>query len=307
MSEIVDRLLPLLLENRSLNNKGISLLQKSHQKISKKKKEDRTAEEWFVLGYYALQIQNYDDAQAHFTEAVLKNPEFEAAYKFRASVCIDVQQFEDALYDIEKALELDPLYTDAIFEKARLFHEQDENKKAVMELNKVIKNDPEYSDAYALLGSIYEKTGEYEKAVETFNKAIELDPESGHYYTQRGLAHYFANNYDPAKADLEKAQKITGTNHVSQFNLGLVLGEIDEQVKDAFRNFEKAFKRAPDMLNQFFLQVGKKEKDRLEKRLKGLVKKHSAKNEQPGGQFYREQLVQLLERKLYEAAQQAKS
>lgn len=304
MSEIVDRILPLLLENRELNSNGINLLQKAHQQINKKKSEDRSAEEWFVLGYYAQQVQNYDDAQAHFTQAVLKNPQFEAAYKFRAAVCIDTQQFEDALYDLEKALEIDSTYVDAIFEKARLYHEQDENKKALEELESLLKQDPDNSDAYALMGSTHEKMGDYEKAILAFDKAIELDPESGHYFTQRGLAHYFADQYESARNDLEVAQQLSGSNHITQFNLGLVLGEIEEHVKDAFRNFEKAFKRAPDMLNQFYKQASKSEKSRLESRLENLVKKNSTIKDVTGGQFYRDQFVQLIERKLNEARRQ---
>jgi len=300
MSEIVDRLLPFLLENRTLNNKGIQLLQKAHQQISKTSKEDRTAEDWFVLGYYAQQIQDYDDAQAHYTQAVLKNPEFEAAYKFRAAVCIDTRQFEDAAYDLTKALELDPDYADARFEQARLLHEQDKNLEAVSYLDKLIDADPENSDAFALAGSALEKEGQFEKAIKYFNKAIELDPESGHYFTQRGLASYFSGDFDSAKADLEKAQKISGTSYITQFNLGLVLGELDDQVRDAFRYFERAFKKAPDMLTEFFKQAGEIEKKRLGNKIQGLVDKHS-KDSAGTSQFYREQLVELLKRKLTEA------
>lgn len=300
MSDIVNRLLPFLLENRTLNDKGINLLQKAHQQISKINKEDRETEDWFVLGYYAQQIQDYDDAQSYYSQAVLKNPEFEAAYKFRAAVCIETQQFEDAEYDLKKALELDPNYIDASFEYARLFHEQDKNKEAVKALKDLIQKEPDYSDAYALAGSSLEKEGKFEEAVQYFNKAIELDADSGHYYTQRGLANYFSGNFEAAKIDLEKAQKLSGTNYITQFNLGLVLAEMDDFVKDAFRNFERAFKKAPDMLNDFFKQAGSIEKKRLDNKLRGLVEKHS-KTQSNDSQFYREQLVTLLRRKIDEA------
>ncbi len=300
MSDIVDRLLPYLLENRTLNNKGIQLLQKAHQQISKSAKEDRTAEDWFVLGYYAQQIQDYDEAQAHYTQAVLKNPSFEAAYKFRAAVSIDTRQFEDAAYDLDKALELDPAYADARFEQARLLHEQDKNLEAVEKLDLLIDSNPENSDAYALAGSALEKEGQFEKAITYFDKAIELDPESGHYYTQRGLACYFSGNFEAAKTDLEKAQKLSGTSYITQFNLGLVLGELDDQVRDAFRYFERAFKKAPDMLTEFFKQAGTIEKNRLGNRIQGLINKYSRQSEGTS-QFYREQLVELLSRKLSDA------
>lgn len=305
MSDNVDRLLPLLLENRELNQKGVQLLQKTHQQIGKKSDEDRTADEWFILGYYAQQVQQYDDALAHYAQAVLKNPEFEAAYKFRAMVCIDTQEFDDAEYDLNKALELDPTYTDALFERARMYHEMDQDDKAIAELNALVEKDQTFSDAYALLGSTYEKSGKYKLAVEAFDKAIALEPENGHYFTQRGLAHYFADQFEPARVDLEKAQKITGTNHITQFNLALVLSQMNDHIKDAFRSFEKAFKKAPDMLNHFYEQSGNVERKRLDSRLQNIVKQNQDKEEKEGSQFYRLQLIQLLERKLGEARSKA--
>lgn len=301
MNDLVERLLPLLLENAELSRKGVDLLQKAHKQILRKDETDRTAEEWFVIGYYAQQVQQFDDAQAHFTQAVLKNPDFEAAYKFRAMVCIDTQQFEDAEYDLNKALELDPSYTDARFERARMYHEMDNDKKAVEELKELISQDDEFSDAFALLGSTYEKTGNYEGAVEAFARALELDPDNGHYLTQRGLAHYFAGHFVPAEQDLLDAQKITGTNHITQFNMALVLSENPDKVKDAYRSFEKAFKKAPDMLNQFYEQSGKVERKRLDTRLESIVSRNKELEAKEGSQFYRQQLVVLLERKLKEA------
>ncbi|MCC5926087.1 MAG: tetratricopeptide repeat protein [Bacteroidetes bacterium] len=301
MTEIVDRLLPLLLENAELSKKGVDLLQKAHKQILRKSDADRTPEEWFVLGYYAQQVQQNDDALAHFTQAVLKNPEFEAAYKFRAMVCIDTQQFEDAEYDLNKALELDPSYTDARFERARMYHEMDEDKKAMAELKELIELDNEFADAYALLGSTSEKTGDYDGAIKAFASALELDPDNGHYLTQRGLAHYFAGNYELAEKDLLAAQKITGTNHITQFNMALVLSEHPDKVKDAYRSFEKAFKKAPDMLNHFYEQSGKLERQRLDGRLDGIITSQKAEEEKNGSQFYRQQLILLLERKLTEA------
>jgi tetratricopeptide (TPR) repeat protein len=301
MTELVERLLPLLLEDAELNKKGVELLQKAHKQILGKSESDRSPEEWFVLGYYAQQVQQFDDAQAHFTQAVLKNPEFEAAYKFRAMVCIDTQQFEDAAYDLDKALELDPSYTDARFERARMFHEMDEDKKAIAELNELIEQDNEFADAYALLGSTSEKTGDYEGAVQAFASALELDPDNGHYLTQRGLAHYFAGNFPLAEQDLLAAQKISGTNHITQFNMALVLSENPEKIKDAYRSFEKAFKKAPDMLNHFYEQSGKLERERLDSRLSGIVTSQKAEEERAGTQFYRQQLILLLDRKLNEA------
>lgn len=301
MSEPLKRLLPLLLENKGLNETGIRMLQNVHAAIKRKPKGDRTDEEWFVMGYYALQTGQYDEAVSAFSDAIFENEEFEAAFRFRASAYMDSKRYEEAAKDLDEALRIDPSYIDAQYERIRLLYEMDKDAEAVAAALVFTEANPDHANAFALLGSILEKSGRYEESIPAFDKAIELDTENGLFHTQRGLAHYFAGRPEPALADLLTAQKLSGSNQVTHFNLALVYAELPGQTKEAFRLFERAFKKDPHMLRQFAGSANATEAKRLIGRLNGVLEQLS-KETDPAGAFYRNELIALLKRKLADAA-----
>lgn len=131
MSDPIKRLLPLLLESKGLNENGIRLLQTAHAGIKRKNKSDRTDEDWFVMGYYALQTGQYDEAVSAFSDSIFENEEFEAAFRFRASAYMDSKRYDEAAKDLDEALRLDPSYIDAQFERVRLLYEMDKDADAV--------------------------------------------------------------------------------------------------------------------------------------------------------------------------------
>lgn len=300
MSDHLKRLLPLLLENKSLNENGIRMLQKVHADI-KRKPKGRTDEEWFVLGYYALQVGQYDEAVTSFSEAVFENEEFEAAFRFRATAYMESKRFAEAAKDLDEALRIDPTYTDAQYERIRLLYEMDKDKEATTAAREFTEANPEHANAFALLGSILEKSGNYDDSIPAFDQAISLEDDNGLFFTQRGLAHYFGGQPELALNDLLKAQSLTGANQVTHFNLALIYGEIPGQTREAFRYFERAFKKDPNMLKQFAGSANPTEAKRLIGKMHGIVARLASETDS-AGKFYRDELGALLKRKLSETA-----
>jgi tetratricopeptide (TPR) repeat protein len=298
MSDHLKRLLPLLLENKSLNESGIRMLQKVHADI-KRKPKGRTDEEWFVLGYYALQVGQHDEAVTSFSEAIFENEEFEAAFRFRATAYMESKRFAEAAKDLDEALRIDPTYTDAQYERIRLLYEMDKDKEATLAAREFTQANPEHANAFALLGSILEKSGNYVESIPAFDQAISLEDDNGLFFTQRGLAHYFGGFPELALNDLLKAQSLTGANQVTHFNLALIYGELPGQTREAFRYFERAFKKDPNMLKQFANSANPTEAKRLVGKLHGIVTRLASETD-PAGRFYRDELTALLQRKLSE-------
>jgi len=297
MSDPIKRLLPLLLENKGLNENGIRLLQTAHAGIKRKNKSDRTDEDWFVMGYYALQTGQYDEAVSAFSDAIFENEEFEAAFRFRASAYMDSKRYEEAAKDLDEAMRLDPSYIDAQFERVRLLYEMDKDADALSAAEAFTEANPEHANGFALLGSILEKSGQYEASIPAFDRAIDLDGDNGLFHTQRGLAHYFAGKPELALPDLLSAQSRSGANQVTHFNLALVYAELPGQTKEAFRLFERAFKKDPNMLRQFASTATATESKRLIGRLNGVLTRLQNESDSTGA-FYRTELAALLSRKL---------
>ncbi|MFN2374574.1 MAG: tetratricopeptide repeat protein [Cyclonatronaceae bacterium] len=297
----VDLILPLLLEEKQLTEAGKKKLDKLARQLLKKKPETRTADEYFVLGYAADLVYDLEAAVTYFTDSIKANPEFEAAYRFRGSVLIRQEKFSDAETDIEKALALDPDYRDAKIDKARLLHETGKGKQAlglVITLEKEADPEQDFEAELAMLkGKIHDRLGNYAEAIACFDEvAREIDDDS-EVFTQRALSKYFSGDTEGALSDLQAAQKFGPQGYIAHFNMALVLLSFPDRTKDAFRFFERAFKKDQDMLKNYLSTANEFESERLYDALK-LQLAELKKMDDDQGKFYRDQLVDLLERKL---------
>lgn len=297
MSKSIDYVLPALLEQRGLNKKEEKHFKAVLKSLSKKKIEDCDAEEAFVMGYVAEQQGNDDLAVESYSHSIEQNPEFEAAYKFRGASYIRQKNFVDGETDLNKALELDPEYTDAVLELASMKYEAGSYQEAEELTDKVIETDPENAIAFALKGSILDKNEDYEGALSWFDKAVEANPEDGQLFMQRGIVHLFAGNHDKALDDVKTCRKLSGSHQVIQFNFGLIYLCIEGMEKEAYRNFEKAFKKEPDILKNYLVSAQDFEADRLIDTLRDNIKRIE-NAPQDSGSFYRNELLDLLKSKM---------
>jgi tetratricopeptide (TPR) repeat protein len=295
-----DLLLPLLLEEKQLTEAGKKRLEKLARQLIKKKPDTRTPEDNFVLGYAADQVFDLEAAVSYYSDAIGGNPDFEAAYRFRGSVYLRQEKFSEAETDINKALELDPEYRDARIEKARLMHETGKGAEAIGIIEELEKTaDPEDPDhgLTLLKGKIYDRLGRYAEALACYDEVIGATKGDTETFTQRALTRYFNGDAAGALDDLTEAQKSGPQGHVGHFNMGLVLLSFPDRTRDAFRYFERAFKKDQNMLRNYLTTANELESERLYDALKDRIADLKKQSDEQG-RFYRDQLVDLLERKL---------
>lgn len=297
MPKAIDYVLPALLEQRALNKKEEKYFKKLIKVLAKKKLEDCDSDEAFVLGYMSEQQANDPAAIDAYTHSIEQNPEFEAAYKFRGAAHIRQKNFVDGESDLAKALELDPDYTDALLEMASMKYEAGSYEDAENMVDKVIELDPENTIAFALKGSILDKHEKYDESLTWFDKAVEINPEDGQLYMQRGIVRLFADKPEEALEDVKMCRKLSGSHQVVNFNFGLIYLVMPGNEKEAFRNFEKAFKKEPHILKNYLTSAQDFEADRLIDTLRDNIKRiESDKSEESS--FYKSELLDLLKSKL---------
>lgn len=297
----IDSLLPLILKDSKLNTRQQNLFLKVIKKIGQEPRDKRSAEEWYLLGY-AAEAQNNDlKAVDHYTEAIKSNPDFEAAYKNRGAVFIRLKQFDDALFDLDKAIELDPDYLDARLQLSVLYAEQEKNDEALAAVEKILEKDPGHLRAHAQKGAIYDKTGKYEEALTEFDLVIGKIPDDANLYSQRAIAKLFSDDAEGAAEDFQKAQRLGGSNYITVFNLGLAYGLIENKSKQAYQYFEKAFRKQSNLLSTYFKEAKDGETNRLTGKLNQIIEHLRNVDDSQPGKYYRDELIDLLERKLEEA------
>lgn len=304
MNSDIDKILPLILQEKKLNPRQQKQFLKLVKKIEKTKADDRSAEDWYILGY-AFEAQANDlKAEEAYTEAIKTDPEFEAAYKNRGGVFTRTKQYEDAEFDLKHALELDPEFLQAKFQLAVLYGEKEDYDKSLELLDEILETKPDHLQSTAQRGSIYDKMGKYDEAITELDKVIEKEKNDGNLYSQRAISKIYNNDPEGALKDFQKTQQLSGNNYIVTFNLGLAYGLMQDKSKQAFQNFDKAFRKQPNLLVTYQKDAQKNEFNRLIKKLNQILENLKNIDDDQPGKFYRDELIDLLSRKLKEIAGQ---
>ncbi|MFW6347433.1 MAG: tetratricopeptide repeat protein, partial [Cyclonatronaceae bacterium] len=256
----------------------------------------------FILGATELRNEHYDEALDAFTFAIERNPEFEAAYKFRASAYMMLEDFDRAMEDANKALELDDAYADAYVERAAIYRARQEWDAALADLDKAIAADEEDPEPFVLKGKTLYDAGRYAEAITTFNEVLEEDTKNVDVLASRGLAYFFEGQPEDALADIKKARRLEGGSTVSEFNMGLVMSALPEHAKQAYRHFEKAFKKDRKILVKYVEMSKSHESERLLSRLDEILRDMEGRKDE---NYYTGELYDLLSRRLSEAKEAA--
>lgn len=291
----LNALLPALLKGSPLNEHQQKKLFRVADKLEKQ--PDRNAEEWFAMGVKAQLENDFDEAEFCFSEAIRVQEDFEAAYQRRATVYSEQDNNEAALSDLEKAIELDPEYLQAYNTRAAVYTAMERFDEALKDIDLVLEKDAENVTARAEKASIFEAQGEYAAAAEQLTPLVQEYKDEPDLYSKRALFYLFGDEPEKAIDDLLKAQKLQGSNAVNDFNLALAFGQLAEHAKDSLQRFERAFKKHPTILSSY--KEGAKPKDwqRLLGKFEEILKVQRA-SEDSRGAFYRQNLVDFLDRQL---------
>lgn len=296
MSEL-NRILPALLDQRPLGKKQQKLLLDLTKRITKASSPERTAEDWFVLGAKAEMEEDWDEAEFCFSEAARVQDDFEAAYQRQALALLHLENYAASETAINKALELDEEFLQAYVTRAQLYSKMENFEKASADLDHVLSVDPEFVVASLEKASVLEAQEKYAEAAIHMDSILEQFPNEGDLYGKRALYHLFSSQPEKAIADLNKAARFQGASAVGDFNFALAYGTMEGKFKDALQRFERSFRKNPGVLKQYKDSAEEKDWARLSKKLQEIFE--FQKNAVAAtGAFYREQLLDLLEKHL---------
>lgn len=292
MALTLDQLLPSIIDGRPFSTRQQKEFDKIIKSINKKDDETRSAEEWFALGFNAEFKQKIEFAIEFYSKTIAVDSSFEVAYKNRAALYLQNNELGSALVDIEEAIELDPQFINAYSIRAGIFSEMGEYEKALKDLDKCLELSPDNASIFARKASVHTTMDQLDEAETFINKAIETDDDS-EYLSQRGLIYLFNGKAEVGLKDFKKTQMVSGNNYVIQFNLGLCYGLIEGSDKEAHQYFQKAFKKVPNLLKDYYKTAKSHEVSRLDKTIKSIINRLKS-DDNSVGKFYRDELLQLL-------------
>ena len=218
----------------------------------------KTADDFFLIAYYADLSDNLDSAKKYYSKAIELKHDYAEAYLNMGTLYAYEKDVENSIKSYEKAIELKPdnknnayscivlgyLYYgkenyskgDAYFgkiveymeDKAEanfglgLFYYQDmeDIDKAIEYYKKAIELKPDYAAAYTHMGVAYADKDDYDKALEYHKKAVELDSNYAAAYSNMGYAYYYKKDYGKAIESYKEVVKLEPDNAEVYLNIG---------------------------------------------------------------------------------------
>lgn len=122
----------------------------------------------------------------------------------------EVQQgnYEQALAHYNQAIEKESDYMDAFLNRAFVYSMLKDYEKAVSDYTKIIELNQNFVFAYLSRGSAFNKLKKFDEAMTDFNRVIELDPENSEAYNNRGWSRKGLGDHDGACKDWKISKKM---------------------------------------------------------------------------------------------------
>jgi tetratricopeptide (TPR) repeat protein len=163
-----------------------------------------SAKEYLARGNTKYKSQDYRGAIADYTEAILLNGAFTAAYNNRGNAKEKLQDYPGAIADYDLAIGLERQYTLAYYNRGNAKAKLQDYPGAISDYNQAVLLDPKYIKAYNNRGSTKQELKDYQGAITDYTQAISLDLKYINAYYGRGNTKYKAKDYQGAITDYEQ-------------------------------------------------------------------------------------------------------
>ena len=160
-----------------------------------KKKEGKTAEEWFELG---LKEKDPKKQIEYYSKCLELDPKYAVAWNNKGNALAELGRYEEALRCYDKALEIDPKHVLAWYNKGVALHKLGRYEEALRCYDKALEIDPKHAYAWYNKGLALYKLGRHEEAIRCYGKALEIDPKDVGGWENKGVALRNLGRYEEA-------------------------------------------------------------------------------------------------------------
>lgn len=182
------------------------------------KESHRQAYEKFRNGLDQEILENYDQAQKFYDQAINLKYDFAEAYKHRGRIWLEKDDLEKAEKDLTRSLYFHPddwdTYYNTWYKKIEpgytrrfrsvVYLRQGRLEEALHDCNKAIELNSRDEERFYNRGRIYEKMGELDKAITNFNEGLKIKRDDPKGLYLRGKTYLKKGEIDDAIDDFSK-------------------------------------------------------------------------------------------------------
>ncbi len=203
------------------------------------------------LGSVLYAQGKYQEAEAHFAEALRLNPGFADVHN-NVGVALQTKgSYREAEAHFTEALRLNPSYADAHANLGRLFFTQRKYEAAATHFTEAVRFNPGDADGHKNLGHLLSIQGKYEAAATRFTEAVRLNPGDADAHNNLAMIFFHQRKYPEAAAQFSEALPLNPANTDIHNNLGTVLAR-QKRYAEAAAHFAVAIRVDPGFVMAHF-------------------------------------------------------
>jgi len=149
----------------------------------------KTAEYWFVLGFYLGGAGLNKEAIDAFKQAISIKPDFAEAYYNLGVAYGKLDMYKESIEVNKQAIRIIPDYVEAHMNLGFAYGKLGMYKEDIETCKQAIRIKPDYAEAYYSLGVVYGKSGMYKESIEACNQAIKIKSDFADAYYCIGVTY----------------------------------------------------------------------------------------------------------------------
>lgn len=208
--------MPASLITEKISNRNIASLDKTIKNYQK------TADYWFYLGYFLIQVKADKEAAQVLREAIRLKPGFAEAHYYLGIACEKLDRNKEALKAYKEVVRLSSDFTDAHFSLGVIYGNEGMYKESLDALKQAVRLDNDFADAYYYMGIAYANLGMFKEGIEANKQAVKLKPDFADAYYNLGIAYQKTGNYKDAVSSLQQAVKLKPDFADAHYYLGIL-------------------------------------------------------------------------------------
>ncbi len=192
----------------------------------------------------------YDEAIAHYEEALTIRPDCELPHNNLGVALADCGRLDEAIAHYQAALKIKPNYAEAHNNLGNALAKRGQVGDAIDHYQTALRIKPDYASAYNNLGVALLKRGRLDDAIEHYQTALKFKPDYAEAHNNLGRALANRGQLDDAIEHFQAALKIKPDYAEAHNNLGSALA-MHGRVEEAIEQFQDAVEFRPDYADAY--------------------------------------------------------
>ena len=207
-----------------------------------------TAKSYLVhnnLGSALNELGKYDEAIAHYNEALRLRPNFAEPHYNLGTALAQQGKLKEAISHYTEALRIEPGYAEACNNLGEVLRQLERYDEAIFYYSKALQLKPDYPEVHNNLGSALAQQGELKKAMAHFSEALRLQPDYAAAHSNLALALVRQERLEEAVAHFFEALRTQPDDADTHYNLGVTL-EKQGRLEEAMIQFSEVLRIQPE-------------------------------------------------------------